>query len=80
MMSKVVEPGLKKRVNKAKCHHHWVIESPDGPTSIGICKYCGAVKEFSNFLPFSTWEDYGSKQNKRQRPQGDASGTETDNS
>jgi len=35
---------------KLKEHpHHWIIASPNGPTSIGRCKICGEVKQdFSN--------------------------------
>ena len=32
------------------CRHYWIIESADGETSFGKCKYCGAVKEFSNVI------------------------------
>jgi hypothetical protein len=41
---------------KAGCTHYWVIESPKGPTSLGRCKICGAVSEFSNYVPYPTWE------------------------
>jgi len=41
---------------KAMCTHYWVIESPQGPTSLGRCKFCGAVSEFSNYVPYPTWE------------------------
>jgi hypothetical protein len=34
-----------------KCRHHWIIESPHGPTSRGRCKLCGAEREFSNLAP-----------------------------
>ncbi len=30
------------------CCHYWVIESPSGPTSKGICKLCGCESEFIN--------------------------------
>ena len=30
------------------CAHFWVIETPQGPTSTGRCKYCGMVREFQN--------------------------------
>lgn len=30
------------------CTHHWVIAPPDGETSTGVCKLCGARKEFAN--------------------------------
>ena len=32
----------------ATCQHHWVIEQPNGPTSLGRCKHCGERREFSN--------------------------------
>lgn len=31
--------------------HHWIIEEPNGTTSIGRCKGCGVQKTFSNYLP-----------------------------
>ena len=31
-----------------KCAHHWLIEPPQGPTSIGVCKICGEKREFEN--------------------------------
>ena len=33
------------------CTHFWIIESPKGATSKGMCRYCGAVKEFMNEPP-----------------------------
>ena len=57
------QPGTPAGQEKAdpgangKCQHYWVIESPDGPTSIGVCKHCGVVREFDNFVPISTWSD-----------------------
>ncbi len=42
-----------------KCHkvafyhcppHYWLIESPDGVESEGVCKLCGAKREFRNSL------------------------------
>jgi hypothetical protein len=37
-------------VQPEKCVHYWIIDPPDGPTSEGRCKYCGAVAEFFNDL------------------------------
>lgn len=38
------------------CRHYWIIDSPEGSTSRGVCKFCGATKEFYNSWPgFSTW-------------------------
>jgi hypothetical protein len=33
------------------CHHYWIIELPNGPTSRGRCKFCGQEKEFDNLGP-----------------------------
>jgi|WetSurMetagenome_2_1015567.scaffolds.fasta_scaffold1805857_1 hypothetical protein len=33
------------------CHHFWVIEEANGPSSRGICKHCGQAKEFYNAMP-----------------------------
>ena len=32
------------------CNHHWLIEPAIGPTSKGVCKLCGAEKEFNNII------------------------------
>ncbi|HEU4759630.1 MAG TPA: hypothetical protein VFT91_06570 [Dehalococcoidia bacterium] len=39
------------------CRHHWMIESPDGPTSRGRCKVCGAERDFMNSFGDNFWED-----------------------
>ena len=38
-----------------QCAHFWVIEAPHGPTSQGICKFCGRVQLFRNSVSSSTW-------------------------
>ena len=47
------EPEAKaaERQEDSECCHYWLIESPDGPTSRGVCKYCGAEKDFPNSPP-----------------------------
>ncbi len=40
-----------------ECFHHWLIDSPSGPTSTGVCRLCGAEREFRNFLEGARWED-----------------------
>ncbi len=30
------------------CTHHWIIEKPEGPVSVGKCRMCGEEREFSN--------------------------------
>lgn len=39
--------GPKKNNN---CRHHWLIERALGPTSRGICRFCGAEKIFLNIV------------------------------
>ncbi len=31
------------------CAHHWLIESPDGETSRGVCRICGSSRRFANY-------------------------------
>lgn len=46
-----------KREPKTGCTHYWIIESPMGPTSTGKCKFCGAVSDFRNYVPYESGED-----------------------
>ena len=38
------------------CPHHWLLESPNGPTSMGTCRVCGEVREFKNSIKITAWE------------------------
>ena len=49
-----------------ECQHHWVIDSPNGPVSVGVCKNCGKHGEFRNSIQSSGW-DRDSSQAKRAR-------------
>jgi len=40
----------KESVAQQRCCHYWIIESAAGPASKGVCKFCGAQKEFKNYL------------------------------
>jgi len=42
---------LEDKPAENQCHHFWVIEVANGPTSQGVCKYCGEEKEFLNAFP-----------------------------
>jgi hypothetical protein len=44
-----------KSAKENECRHYWVIEDAEGPTSRGVCKFCGAEREFYN-----SWPDSGS--------------------
>lgn len=47
----LIEDVSVKDITLDECKHYWKIESSNNPTSIGVCKYCGAEKEFLNSLP-----------------------------
>ena len=49
-MARRLKPAPSEPVDKESCPHHWVIESPAGPVSVGICKRCGARTEFTNYV------------------------------
>ena len=36
---------------KQECHHFWVIDVANGPSSGGTCKFCGKKQEFLNAFP-----------------------------
>ncbi|MDE2765446.1 MAG: hypothetical protein OXI25_03320 [Chloroflexota bacterium] len=46
--------------------HHWLIESPNGPTSMGVCRICGAEREFKNSVQITSWESDGSHASRNQ--------------
>jgi len=33
-----------------ECVHHWVIDSPAGSVSMGLCRICGAGRAFANYV------------------------------
>ena len=48
------------------CQHEWMIDSPNGPSSHGICHLCGIEKDFPNYIEGSAWgSDVSSEQSNR---------------
>jgi len=39
-----------QKKEQSGCKHHWIIETPHGGISRGICKFCGEIKDFENFF------------------------------
>ena len=39
------------------CCHHWVIQPADGPESRGVCRVCGEVRDFKNYVEGGKWGD-----------------------
>jgi hypothetical protein len=56
-MAEVAVSILEQETTEPTCRHHWLIESPHGATSMGVCKLCGAEKEFRNSAGDFLWED-----------------------
>ncbi len=48
---------LEKSTTEGQCRHHWIIEYPEGPVSRGVCRRCGAEREFLNHLEYSRWDE-----------------------
>jgi len=49
----------KSAAQETACVHFWEIEPAVGPVSKGVCRRCGAVREFRNFFPLHPWEEEG---------------------
>jgi hypothetical protein len=32
------------------CRHHWIIETANGPSSLGVCQFCWETREFKNSI------------------------------
>jgi hypothetical protein len=47
-MANKLEAAPEELNEQKKCIHYWIVESPNGPTSRGVCKFCGEEKEFAN--------------------------------
>ena len=45
---------IEKQIDE--CQHHWIIDTPNGPTSQGKCKKCGIGTEFRNSVQSSGWD------------------------
>jgi len=46
-----------KKEDQLKCSHYWIIDVPDGVTSMGVCKLCKEKREFINHMFYSPWEE-----------------------
>jgi hypothetical protein len=55
MKQKVKEITVSKtreeKVSDDKCPHFWDIEAANGPSSMGVCRFCGETREFLNAFP-----------------------------
>jgi hypothetical protein len=52
-MTQLIEPAV------SECCHHWLIEAPNGPTSLGTCQGCGEERAFRNSIQITSWGSEG---------------------
>ena len=50
-------PPTTQNADTAVCCHHWAIQPATGPLSQGVCRICGEVREFKNYVEAATWGD-----------------------
>jgi len=45
------------QIDSNTCVHYWVIESANGPVSLGVCQRCQERRHFHNFIvpPENRW-------------------------
>ena len=56
-MNQKLKARYRKPIARGECHHYWLIETPTGRTSKGVCKSCGATKKFKNYFRDSVAKD-----------------------
>ena len=49
------------------CRHYWIIESPNGSSSKGVCKFCNEEREFINSLLRYDYPPVTERYNKKWR-------------
>jgi hypothetical protein len=56
-MNAIPVPILDPEVNDTPtCRHHWLIDTPRGSVTRGVCRHCGAVKEYQSAWNGSVWD------------------------
>ena len=58
--------AIRQRAAMGACTHHWIIATPNGHTSRGICKHCGSERDFENSESERLWRSRRS--GRRQAP------------
>ena len=60
MSEGIAVKGTRRRAAQS-CRHHWLIETPNGATSRGVCKRCGAKKRYPNVADDALRQTGGAK-------------------
>jgi hypothetical protein len=56
MAKTISAPEAQPQEANPTCAHHWVIATPNGETSQGVCKICGLERQFPNSAEDWLWE------------------------
>jgi len=54
--------------DESECCHYWLIDSPNGTTSRGVCKFCGEERDFFNSVPEFTLYKRAQKETEPPEP------------
>ena len=49
------------------CVHHWIFETPTGPTSVGVCKKCGKKQQAENHMDIPLLSSYKMKAMRKKK-------------
>ena len=63
-----IKPKPARVQHESECCHYWLIDSPDGAISKGVCKFCGEEKDFYNSIPEFTLYKRDQKNSKATEP------------
>jgi hypothetical protein len=53
-----------RKTRAKKCIHHWMIETPNGRESRGVCRSCGRKRAFANSTENVMWEQTNTLRNE----------------
>ena len=69
MVQQAERPAPQVIENPTECKHHWIIDSPTGPVSLGACRQCGEVREFKNYIESAPWKEDHSEAPAKELPE-----------
>ncbi len=49
-IGKEIDSRVTETEVRSRCRHYWIIESPNGASSKGVCKFCNEERVFINSL------------------------------
>ena len=67
MLRQIARPVPSPIEERGTCRHHWIIEPPAGPVSLGACRLCEEVREFQNHIEAPPLKETGPSINASSR-------------